>query len=89
MKEDDLQIADIVKSINGRDSGKSMLIIGVEENYLLLTDGKSRKLEKPKRKNVKHVKYLAKGDTQIAQKLVSGEKITNSEIRKYLASRAL
>lgn len=50
-------IGAIVESVSGGDSGKFYLIVGIESNgYVLLVDGKRHKLDKPKRKNPKHVK---------------------------------
>lgn len=47
-------------SLCGRDKGRIFLIVGMsEENYVLCCDGKLRKLEKPKRKKLKHIKLLA------------------------------
>ncbi|MBQ4369729.1 MAG: hypothetical protein II784_01880, partial [Oscillospiraceae bacterium] len=55
------------------------------EEYVLLADGKGRKLEKPKKKKLKHIRIAGKSDSRAAQKLRSGEKLLNSEIRKALA----
>jgi len=78
-------IADVVTSLNGRDEGKSFLVIGTEDDYSLLADGKGRKFEKPKRKNNKHLKLEEKIDAHITDKLINGEKVTNNEIRRALA----
>lgn len=40
----------------GRDKTKVMVIVKETENYLLVCDGKERRLEAPKRKNPKHLK---------------------------------
>ena len=42
--------SNIVRSDAGRDKGKLFVVLAVEGEYLLLADGKSRKLESPKRK---------------------------------------
>ena len=42
-------------------------------------------MEKPKRKNPKHVAALTRADSAAAQKLVRGEPIRNSDLRKDLA----
>ena len=47
----------IVISKAGRDKGKAQVIFEVTENYLLVCDGKERRLERPKRKNAKHLKF--------------------------------
>ena len=81
----DIAIGDIVQATAGREAGKLFFVLEVQEGTLLLVDGKSRKLESPKRKKVKHTAFVAKGTDRAAEKLRSNEKITNSELRKALA----
>ena len=50
-------VGKIVFSKAGRDKGKAMVITAVTENYLLVCDGKERRLERPKRKNPKHLQF--------------------------------
>jgi len=78
--------ADVVISLNGRDEGKRFLVVGTEEGYSLLADGKGRRLEKPKRKKNKHISLEAQATGPIADKLTGGEKVTNNEIRRTLAA---
>ena len=83
---DSILEADIVISTAGREKGKPFLVYVVEGNEVLLIDGKYRRLENPKRKNVKHVRFVQRSDTRVAQKIRAGEHITNSEVRKALAA---
>lgn len=46
----------VVISNAGRDKTKLMVIVKETENYLLVCDGKERPVERPKRKNPKHLK---------------------------------
>jgi ribosomal protein L14E/L6E/L27E len=78
--------ASIVRSDAGRDCGKLFFVLGVEGEYLLLADGKSRRVESPKRKKSKHVLLIADDDGRISAKIRGEEKITNSELRKALAA---
>ena len=80
-----IEIADVVISLNGRDKGKRFLVIGTDDEYSLLADGKGRRVEKPKRKKNKHIKLENKADGDIAAKLQSNGKVSNSEIRRALA----
>ena len=70
---------DVVQSLAGHDSGKLFMVTGVEEERLLLADGRNRKLENPKRKSPKHVRLVARRDTSPA---------TDKEIRQTLAQAA-
>ena len=78
--------SDIVRSDAGRDKGKLFIVFAVEGEYLLLADGKSRKVEAPKRKKRRHVLFVSEQETRLSEKMKSGEKITNSELRRTLAS---
>ena len=79
-------LAAVVISLNGRDEGKRFLVVGTEDGYSLLADGKGRRVEKPKRKKNKHIKLEDQAGGPIAAKLIEGEKVTNNEIRKVLAT---
>ena len=48
--------------------------------------GKCRKVESPKRKKRRHVLFVAEDDTRLSNKIKCEEKITNSELRRTLAS---
>jgi len=85
---DPLRIADIVISINGRDTGKRFIVVGTDGEYSQIADGKGRRLEKPKRKKNKHLEFKEKADSLLAEKLQKGEKVTNNEIRRFLAGYA-
>ena len=77
--------SNIVRSDAGRDKGKLFVVLAVEGEYLLLADGKSRKVESPKRKKRRHVLLVAADENRLSDKMKSEEKITNSELRRTLA----
>ena len=77
--------ASIVRSDAGRDKGKLFVVLAVEGEYLLLADGKGRKVESPKRKKRRHVLFVASDESRLSEKIKSEEKITNSELRRTLA----
>ena len=81
----DIARSDIVKATAGRDAGKLFFVLDVEGEFLLLADGKTRKLPSPKRKKRKHARFQAHSDCRVAEKIRSGEKFTNSELRRTLA----
>ena len=76
----------LVVSKAGRDQGQLFYVIDADEQYVYLSDGKSRKLEKPKRKKRKHIEQIPRTESRIAEKIRNGEKVLNSELRKELAS---
>lgn len=71
----------VVKAIAGRDNGNFFAVKEIaEEGYVLICDGKSRKLEKPKKKNVKHLR--------ITNTVIDTENITNKKLKMILRSFA-
>lgn len=81
----DIQISDVVISLRGRDQGELYYVVGIQEEYLLLSNGKNRPLEEPKRKKQKHVEKVLRSETRVAAKLRSGDKVLNGELRRDLA----
>ena len=84
-EQPNLIISDVVLSTTGRDKGKLFYVIGIEDDMLLLANGKDRTLDKPKRKKQRHVQKVLRSETRVAAKLSSGDKVLNSELRKELA----
>ena len=54
----DIARSNIVKSIAGRDAGSLFFVLATEGDFLLLADGKRRRVESPKRKRRKHVELV-------------------------------
>ena len=76
----------LIVSKAGRDKGQLFFVIDADEQYVYLADGKSRKLEKPKRKKRRHVLFVSEDSSRLADKIKRSEKITNSELRRTLAA---
>ena len=49
---------DLVLSLTGRDKGNCFLVLDVENDFVNIVDGKVHKIQKPKRKNIKHIKII-------------------------------
>ena len=81
----DFNIADVVISTAGRDTGELFYVIGIDETYLYLANGKDRRIEKPKQKKRKHAQKVLRAETRVAEKLRTGDKVLNSELRRDLA----
>lgn len=81
----DIQISDVVMSTAGRDLGEWFYVIDADPVYLFLANGKDRTIEKPKRKKRKHTKKVLRSETRVAGKILSGDKVLNSELRRDLA----
>ena len=44
----------------GHDRGTTYVIIGEEDEYVYLADGQTRTVDRPKRKNKKHIQVIKK-----------------------------
>lgn len=45
----------LVRSKAGHDKGELLCVVGLEKNSVLVCDGRQRPLNKPKKKNPKHI----------------------------------
>ena len=81
----DINISDVVVSKAGHDQDKWFYVIGEDQEFLLLANGKDRPLDKPKRKKRKHVEKVLRSETRVAEKLRHGDKVLNGELRRDLA----
>ena len=77
----------VVYSKAGRDMDRKFIVLDILYNeYVYICDGDLRKVEKPKKKKIKHLIFTDIAADEIRQKLLSGEKVSNSQIRKFLQS---
>ncbi len=67
----------IVASKAGHDAGRFFAAVKISDGYIYLADGKERKLNNPKKKNIKHI---AKTETVV--KIPE----TDKQLRKLLNS---
>lgn len=80
-----LSIGQIVKSRAGRDKGIVFLVYEiVDDEYVLVVDGKHRKIDKPKKKKQKHLTVYDTVLTDLSYRKDNDIKISNSFIRKLL-----
>lgn len=49
----------VVKSLAGRDKGSLLAVVGTENGYCLVCDGKERPVDRPKRKNERHLEAVS------------------------------
>ncbi|MCL2854202.1 MAG: KOW domain-containing RNA-binding protein [Defluviitaleaceae bacterium] len=84
----DLQIGQIVFSKAGKDRGCAFIVVGVDSEkgseYALLVDGKSRRVENPKRKKAKHLQPTNIVDAGIVQLITSQTQLKDADFRTAL-----
>ena len=74
-----VEIGTVVKSIAGHDKDSFYVVVGMEKDCVYIADGRARKLEKPKRKNIRHIRPTG-------TILDSGRVATNKKLRSALGA---
>ena len=67
----------LVICLKGKEKGRLMCVIGTDEKFIYLADGKERPFANPKRKNPKHVELTNKNISHLFP-------LTDKELRKIL-----
>lgn len=81
------QIGRIAVSKAGRDTGRVFVILEVIDTYYVyIADGDLRKIDRPKKKKLKHLKLTDNVLDNIAEKLKKGTKVFDAEIRSAIMS---
>ena len=78
------EVGRVVTSLQGRDRKRSFVVIGVpEEGFVLMSDGRTHKLDRPKKKKTKHLRPSpVKMETY--QQLLTENRLKDSDIRRFL-----
>lgn len=75
----------VVRSKAGRDLGRHMVVMRVEDGaYAYVADGDLRKLSSPKRKKIMHLHATPVLLSDIALRLEANKPVQDAEIRKAL-----
>lgn len=86
MKEN-YMIGQLVCSKCGRDQGNFYLVFEIiNDCFVYLVDGERRRMENPKRKNIKHLQFFPAVAEQLALQWEAGQQVGNTEVRKVLTS---
>lgn len=85
MKTVPFDVGRIVLSRQGHDKGRWFVVVRVvDEKHVLIADGQSRKLEKPKKKQLKHLRAKSTRLSWLVEALSEGKPVLDSELRKAL-----
>ena len=76
----DSAVGRIVLSSSGRDKGTYLLCVNQNESFLLVCDGRRRPLERPKRKNPRHIIIT---DDRLPQEDVQTNRALRRSLRQY------
>ncbi|HHT64615.1 MAG: hypothetical protein ACOX25_03220 [Caldicoprobacterales bacterium] len=87
MTSDEFEVGRVVLAKAGRDKGKDFIIIQrLDDEYVLIADGAGRTIDKPKKKKVRHLKPRPALDQELKQRLETGARVLDADIRKSLKS---
>jgi ribosomal protein L14E/L6E/L27E len=74
----------IVYSKAGRDKQEIFIIFDILDDFVFLVNGKSRKIDKPKKKKIKHIQKTNYISQIIKEKIKDNLLILDSDLRKEI-----
>ena len=81
-------LGDKVCSTAGRDAKKCFFVVGIiDEQYVLISDGKTHKVEKTKKKKIKHLVFQESCE-EVKQRLINNYALTNPLVREAIKINA-
>ena len=84
-----MEIGRAVQSLQGRDAGRCFVILQVvDDQFVLMADGLTRKLDHPKKKKVKHLHPKPVRMERVEDGLKSHQ-LLDSDLRKFLRLNGL
>lgn len=78
------EMGGLAVSLAGHDKDDIFIILREDGEYVYLVDGNLRRLDKPKRKNKKHIQIILRKDEDLSRKLIDGTCVTDEEIRRFI-----
>lgn len=86
----EITVGQIVKSKAGRDKDRLFIVVDiVDEQYVRICDGDLRKIDKAKKKKVKHLVRYNKISQEVKSRIDQNEKISNLILRRELEKLSL
>lgn len=71
------------RSMAGHDKNRLYIIIREESEYVYLSEGNLRTVEKPKKKKKKHIQII-KTESGLASGFLNGDKVQNEEVKRAI-----
>lgn len=85
MKPEDYTLGRIVLSTQGRDKGRYFLITSnLSVDRVAVADGQTHPVERPKKKNIRHLKALPLCLDEVKLRLMENKPLQNHEVRNAL-----
>ena len=83
----EVQLAQLVRSLAGRDKGELYLVVAMDGAWVWVADGRGRGIGKPKKKNRRHLQLSYKVAADLKDKAAAGS-LTDEEIRGAISKMA-
>ena len=80
----EFSVGQVVISKAGRDKGDMFIVFDIEGEHLYLVDGKSRPLENPKKKKIKHIQPTKNVDTTLHEAIMAKQYMKNADFQTAL-----
>ena len=80
MQQKTVKLGQIVTSTQGRDKNENYVVVGFDNNKILVADGKYKLLAKPKVKNLLHLRITNVVDEELFTKLSNNKKVNDQMI---------
>lgn len=85
MKADPYVIGRMVISTQGHDKGRCFLVVQiVDDRYVIIADGQTRKMAHPKKKQLKHLRTVPYASPEAVSMAQVGAGTADSAIRKVI-----
>ncbi len=82
----DVFAGDIVFSKAGRDKDRPFVVLeALDAQYAMLADGRVRRIDKPKKKKIKHLLKSGHVASNVQSKLNGNMEVTNRDLKRVLA----
>ncbi len=80
------RIGEFAKSKAGHDKGEIFVILNIEGEYVYLSDGRHRPVEKLKKKKIKHIQIINCIDDELQCKIEKNIVLHNEDIKRAIKS---
>ena len=85
MKPSVHELGRVALSRQGHDKGRAFVVVGlVDDRYVLIADGSTRKLDRPKKKQAKHLLAKPYVASELLDAIQNRAQTADSDIRKAL-----
>lgn len=79
-------LGQFVQVKRGRDRGQISIISIIDHRFVAIADGRRRTIDRPKKKNVTHIKLLDRIANEVSNSFANTGSVTNDKLRKAIVT---